>query len=172
MGPINAGFMRVTCLALLAMSMIAYAQESAQKQNTAPAKTEMATKVKRAVWNKVGDGVWEAKVPRFSNDDEGKYKPEFAIVRLTAEKYEEFQKSKKEDFLNKYTIFTYPVKKLSSCAASKPKKDEPKKAKEMKGSTGGDEGGEPYWYLAIAHWPGSTAACRAYSGWSEPKRED
>jgi hypothetical protein len=101
----------------------------------------------------LADGIWEAKIPRFVDEDEGD-KPEFGVVRLTAATYAEFQKEPKE-FLNEHTVFAKKVKVvLAGCPAAKPKTEDPK---------------AEYWYLVLAHWPGSTAACRAYAGWSPPK---
>jgi hypothetical protein len=133
----------VSVLLLLVMSMPAFAQDSALEQKSG------------GIWKKIADGVWVAKVPRFS-DHEEEVKPEFAVLRLTAARYAEFQKDPK-GFLNKYKIFDKDVRDLEACPAAKPKTEEPKVA---------------YWYTMKAHWPGSSAACQAYPGWSEPKPSD
>jgi hypothetical protein len=151
MGRINAGILSVTVVALLALTMPTLAQENEHKEK--PASTSSAAMAKHSIWKEKGDGVWEAYIPRFADDEEGKEKPEFAAVRLTADRYAEFQKGSR-DFLNDHKIFSHNVKVLESCTATKPKKEDPKSA---------------YWYLIVAHWPGSTAACQAYPGWSEPK---
>ena len=157
MGRINVGTMSVTFVALLVMTMPTFAQENEHnehKEKSTP-KTcyAMGTKEKGSIWAKCADGVWEAHIPRFVDEEEGKEKPEFAAVRLTAARYAEFQKGTK-DFLNDNKIFSKNVNRLESCPATKPKEDDPQNA---------------YWYLMVAHWPGSTALCYANPGWSEPK---
>lgn len=154
MGRINAGIMSVTFVALLAITMPTLAQENEHKEKAASTPCyEAATKEKGGVWAKCADGVWEAHIPRFVDEEEGKDKPEFAAVRLTAARYAEFQKGFK-GFLNHHNIFLHDVKVLKSCPAAKPNKEEPQTA---------------YWYLMVAHWPGSTALCYANPGWVEPK---
>lgn len=153
MGRFNSGMVSVTFLTLLTITTTTLAQESAQKQKPAPATSAaQGTKAKHSIWTEKAEGIWEAMIPRFVGDDEGDIKPEFAVVRLTAAKYAEFQKEPKE-FLNENKVFVHKVKVLDSCTAAKPKTEEAK---------------TEYWYLVVAHWPGSTAACRAYAGWSEP----
>lgn len=143
MGRIKTEIVSVTCLLLLVMSMAAFAPESAQE--------------KSGIWKKVADGVWAANVPRFPDAAEEAVKPEFAVLRLTAARYTEFQKNPK-GFLNMYKIFEKDVLKLEACPAAKPKTTEEPKV--------------TYYYAVPTHWPGSTAACQAYTGWSEPKSSD
>src|ERR1700686_1693208 len=149
MGRINAEIVSVTFLAFLVMSMPTLAQESTQKEKPAPTTSAAtATKEKHGSWKQRADGIWEAKIPRFADDDEGDIKPEFGVVRLTAARYAEFRKEPKE-FVNEHEIFGKKVRVvLESCPAAKPETEETKSG---------------YWYLGLAHWPGSTAACRAYA---------
>ena len=140
---IKTEFVSATCLLLLVMSMPAFAQESAQEQKPG------------GIWKNVADGVWAAKVPRFV-DQEEEVKPEFAVLRLTAARYAEFQKDPK-GFVNKHKIFAKDVRDLEACPAARPTTEEAKVA---------------YWYVMQSHWPGSSAACQAYPGWSEPKLSD
>ena len=76
MGRINAGSMSVTFVALLVITMPMLAQENEHnehKEKSAP-KTCYATgtKEKGGIWAKCADGVWEAHIPRFVDDEEGK----------------------------------------------------------------------------------------------------
>jgi hypothetical protein len=132
-------------LALLVISIVistpGFAQEAAQK----PA----ASAKEIHIWSKVVDGIWVAKVPRFSDKEE--LKPEFAVFRLSAARYEEFEKNPK-DFLNDHKTFSRPVNKVETCQT--PLKPDPK---------------VDYWYVVVPHWPGSTALCQAYPGGTEPK---
>jgi len=149
MGRIRAEIVSVACLALLAVGLPAGAQ-SAQEMKPAPASA--AKPERRGIWVKVEDGIWKASIPRFS-DKEEEVKPEFAVVRLAAAKYEELQKDPKK-FLNEHKIFDKDIKQLDVCLAAQPKEDGPKIS---------------YWYISMQHWPGSSARCQAFPGWGEPK---
>jgi hypothetical protein len=96
MGRINAGILSATFVALLVITTPSLAQENEHKEKSTP-KTCYATgtKEKGGIWAKCADGVWEAHIPSFVDDEEGKQKPEFAAVRLTAARYAEFQKGSK-----------------------------------------------------------------------------
>jgi len=149
MGRVKSEIVSVICLSLLAMSVPVGAQEAAQEKKPAP----VTTSVSHGIWKKVADGVWKAKVPRFPDDKKEEFKPEFAVLRLTTARYEEFKKDRKE-FLNKYKIFEKDVKKQELFYEATPKKEDP-------------EGS--YWYSTVLHWPNSTAAITAYPGWTDPK---
>ena len=151
MGRVKCEIASVICLALLAVSVPVRAQEAAQEKKPAPA--PMTTKATK-IWEKVADGVWEAKVPRFPYDKKEEYKPEFAVIRLSPERYEEFKKDRKE-FVNKHKIFgKVEVKKQDLFYETTPKKEDPD---------------DSYWYLVVVHWPSSTAAITSYPGWTDPK---
>ena len=150
MGRVKRAIVSVISLALLAVSVPVRAQEAAQEKKPAPA--SMTTKATK-IWVKVADGVWEAKVPRFPYDKKEEYKPEFAVLRLTPEKYEEFKKDRKE-FVNKHKVFDVDIKKQDLFSETTPKKEDPDNS---------------YWYLVVVHWPSSTTAITSYPGWTEPK---
>ena len=150
MGRVKSEIVSVIWLALLAVSMPVGAQEAAQEKK--PASAPMTTKATR-IWKKVADGVWKAQIPRFPDDKKEEYKPEFAVIRLTPERYEVFKKDRKE-FVNKHKIFGKEVKKQDLFYEATPKKEDPD---------------DSYWYLVIVHWPSSTAAISSYPGWTEPK---
>lgn len=139
----------VTFLALLGLSLTLVAQEATQQSNAAPATT---TRSKHGIWKQLSDGVWEAKVPRYSSDATENGNPEFAVLRLTDDTYAEFQKDHVA-FLNKYHVFRKAVRKQDECPEAKAK-DEKKAG--------------AFYYLMVPHWPTSTARCQAYPGWSEP----
>lgn len=148
MGRIKFAVLSVACLALLGLSLPVIAQESTQQEKPASSTT---TKTRHGIWKQVADGIWEAYIPRFSDDDE-KIKPEFAVLRLTSSTVAEFQKDH-EGFLNKNKIFHKPVNKVVQYLEAKPKKEDPP---------------ESYYYVTLAHWPGSSVAALLYQGWSEP----
>lgn len=150
MGRVKCEIASVICLALLAVSLAVRAQEAAQEKKPAP--PPMTTKTTK-IWEKVADGVWEAKVPRFPYDKKEEYKQEFAVIRLTPERYEEFKKDRKE-FVNKHKVFDKEVKKQDLFYETTPKKEDPDNS---------------YYYLVVVHWPSSTAAITSYPGWTEPK---
>jgi hypothetical protein len=150
MGRFKNEIVSVIWLALLAASLPVGAQEAAQEKKPAP--PPMTTKATK-IWEKLANGVWEAKVPRFPYDKKEEYKPEFAVIRLSPERYEEFKKDRKE-FVNKHKIFDKEVKKQELFSETTPKKEDPD---------------DSYWYLVVAHWPSSTAAITSYPGWTEPK---
>ena len=100
----------------------------------------------------VADGVWEAYIPTFDDKDE-EVKPEFAVIRLTAAKYQEFEQGGKA-FLNDNKVFSKKINQLEPCPSLTPQAQPPKVT---------------YYYLVVPHWPGSTAFCTAYTGWSPPK---
>jgi hypothetical protein len=114
----------------------------------------MTARTQSGAWKKVADGIWAVKVPKFPVDKKERVKPEFAVLRLSETRYDEFQRQR-VDFLNKYKIFSRPVNKQEACSAAKPQKEKTEAA--------------VYWYLIVTHWPSSTAACQAYAGWSEPE---
>jgi len=136
----------ILCVALLAVSLPVLAQESAQQTSASPTTTATAK------WEKVADGIWAVKIPRFPEDKKEDVKPEFAVLRLSEARYDEFQKNHVE-FLNKHKIFSKAVNKQEVCSAAKPQKEKSE---------------VQFWYTMFAHWPNSTAACQAYPGWSEP----
>ena len=148
MGRSKVAMLSVTYLALLGLSLLVIAQESAQQEKAAPSTT---TKTKQRTWKQVTDGIWEAYIPRFS-DKEELSKPEFAVLRLTSSALAEFQKDH-EGFLNKNKIFPKSVNKVVQYSEAKPKKEDPP---------------ESYYYVTLAHWPGSSVAAMVYQGWSEP----
>jgi hypothetical protein len=148
MGRLKSAILSVTCLALLGLSLPVIAQESTQQEKPASLTT---TKTKHGIWKQVADGIWEAYIPKFSDDDE-KTKPEFAVLRLTSTTFAEFQKDKVA-FLNKYKVFNVNVNKLALYSEAKPKNEDPPNS---------------YNYVTLAHWPSSTAAAQVYQGWSEP----
>jgi hypothetical protein len=151
MGRVKSEIVSVICLALLAVSVPLRAQEAAQEKKPAPA--PITTKAAKT-WEKLANGVWEAKVPRFPYDKKEEYKPEFAVIRLSPERYEEFKKDRKE-FVNKHKIFgKVEVKKQDLFYEATPKQEDPE---------------DSYWYLVVVHWPSSTAAISSYPGWTEPK---
>jgi hypothetical protein len=150
MGRVKSEIVSVICLALLAVSVPLRAQETAQEKKPAPA--PITTKAAKT-WEKLANGVWEAKVPRFPYDKKEEYKPEFAVIRLSPERYEEFKKDRKE-FVNKHKIFDKEVKKQDLFYEATPKQEDPE---------------DSYWYLVVVHWPSSTAAISSYPGWTEPK---
>lgn len=149
MGRIKFAVLSVTCLALLGLSLPVIAQESAQQERPAPSAS--TSQAKHGIWVQKADGIWEAKVPRFSDDHEPS-KPEFAVLRLSSNAYAEFQKDHVA-FLNKYKVFNHKVNKLAMYSEAKPKEADPP---------------ESYYYVTLAHWPTSTAAAQVYEGWSEP----
>jgi hypothetical protein len=155
MGRVHFRVSIVNMLALLALSMSASlpvsGQESAE-QNKPPAH-EVRSSEKTYSWTKVADGLWEAHISRFRKDPDEKNKPEFAVLRLSSEKYEDFQKDRKE-FLNKHKIFGANVKKQALFTPPPEQAVDPEP--------------EEY-YVIVAHWPGSTAAVTVYAGGSEPK---
>jgi hypothetical protein len=148
MGRSKVAMLSVTYLALLGLSLLVIAQESAQQEKAAPSTT---TKTKQRTWKQVTDEIWEAYIPRFS-DKEELSKPEFAVLRLTSSALAEFQKDH-EGFLNKNKIFPKSVNKVVQYSEAKPKKEDPP---------------ESYYYVTLAHWPGSSVAAMVYQGWSEP----
>lgn len=149
MGRLKSAVLGVTSVTLLGIALPTLAQEAAQQSNPAPSTT---SKTKRGIWKQVAEGVWEAKVPHFTDDPNESFKPEFAVLRLTEDTYAEFQKDHVA-FLNKYHIFGRDVKKQDDCTELK--------AKHEKKATA-------FYYLSVPHWPTSTAYCMAYPGWSEP----
>jgi len=144
-GRFKGEILSVTCLALLGLCVPLIAQENAQQEK--PASSSTTTKKTHGIWKAVADGIWEAKVPRFSDDQ-----PEFAVLRLTEDSYGEFKKDHLA-FLNKYKIFGRKVKKVALYSEAKPKAADPP---------------DSYYYVTLAHWPTSTAAAEVYQGWSEP----
>ena len=97
MGRVKSEIVSVICLSLLAVSVPVGAQEAAQEKKPAP----VTTSISHGIWKKVADGVWKAKVPKFPDDKNEEFKPEFAVIRLTPARYEEFKKDRKV-FVNKH----------------------------------------------------------------------
>lgn len=151
MGRLKSAVLGVTSVTLLGIALPTLAQEAAQQSNPAPSTTSKT--MSRGPWKKVADGVWKAHIARFYDKKEGKEKPEFAVIRLTAANYAEFQKDHKK-FLNDHKIFERDVNKQDTCTATEPQQQKTEDA---------------YWYLVVSHWPGSSALCVAYPGWSEPQ---
>ena len=155
MGRVNFRVSIVSMLALLVLSVSASlpvsGQESAEQNK--PTAHALRSKEKTYDWTKVADGLWEAHISHFKKDAAEKNKPEFAVLRLSSEKYEDFQKNRKE-FLNKHQIFGAKVKKQELFTPPPEQAVDP-------------EPGQ--YYVVVAHWPGSTAAVTVYAGGSEPK---
>jgi hypothetical protein len=155
MGRITFRLARVASVTLLLMAfgtaVRGFAQEAEQEKK--PATHELSEKEKTYTWKKVADGIWEAHIARFPHDRKEKDKPEFAVLRLSAEKYKEFQKDRKE-FLNKYGILKAKVKKQELFTPPPPQEEDP----------------DPdVYYLVLSHWPGSAVAAVTYSGGGQPK---
>ena len=68
--------------------------------------------------------------------------PEFAILDLSEEKYENFKETPKE-FVNKYKIFSQPVRELKACCSSETTEKKEKASKDP--------------YVVVSLWPGSKA---------------
>lgn len=154
MGRVYFRVVSVTSLALLLMSMgvtRSVAQESTEQKKSV--RHELLPKERTYNWKKVDEGIWEAHVSRFPHDEKEKNKPEFAILRLSSEKYTEFQKDRKE-FLNKHKIFEAKVKKQTLFTEPPPQEEDPP---------------PDQYYVVVPHWPGSTAAVTTYAGGSQPK---
>lgn len=149
MGHFKAVFLRVICLALV-LNIPALAQEAAATQKPAASKT--SSRYNYGPWKKVAEGIWKANISRFPNASGQPKNPEFAVVRLSSARYDEFQQNRK-GFLNDHKIFSKDVNKQDSCSAANPQ-TQPK--------------GDAYYYILVPHWPGSSAACAAYAEWSEP----
>ena len=47
------------------------------------------------IWERIAPGLWAANVSRFSRDRDEDVRPEFAIVRLSAEGFAEFARDRK-----------------------------------------------------------------------------
>lgn len=148
----------VTCMALLsatlAVSFRMLAQESAQpgdQRKNLPTKETDSNK-KTYDWRKVADGIWEAHISPFPHSENAKWEPEFAVVRLTAVRYAEFEKNR-IDFLNDHHIFGKKIKTQESCPVTS----------EVQQATAGER------FLVLVHWPDSMAACQAYTSRGEPK---
>ena len=149
MGRLKSAVLSVTCLALLGLSLPVIAQESTQQPKPDPSTTTSQTN--QGIWKQVADGIWEAYIPPFSDPNE-KIKPEFAVLRLTSTTFAAFQKDH-EGFLNTNKIFPKPVNRVVQYLEAKPKNEDPP---------------ESYYYVTLAHWPGSSVAAMVYQGWSEP----
>ena len=81
------------------------------------------------------------KVPRIDKE------AEFAIVRMNDAEYKKFQQSPK-DWIDDHHIFSAKVKRMKPPAMVAPEKDPPPE--------------ETYWYVILAHWPGSTCSYITY----------
>jgi len=131
------------------------ARKARQREAGSATSASYGHKEKHGPWTKLADGIWEAKIPRFVDNDE-EYKPEFGVVRLNAATYCDFRKSPAEFLKRAQAFLTKKVKVvLEGCPAAKPTSEE-------KSSTG-------TWCLPICR--AVTAACRAYAGWSPPNLE-
>lgn len=145
MGRINFRVGMVSTLALLvvALSFGLFAQEAAEKQ-------EQESKTKKPEptydWKKGAEGVWKAHITQFPGDGGEKSKPEFSVLRVTAEEYKEFRHHRRE-FLNHHQVFSKDVNKQATCPIASGVPVNP---------TGAG------YYLVILHWPNSTALCTAY----------
>lgn len=129
------GTATVACVLFLLVASVALAQQSTKGQDAGPNVSE-----KKGPWVEVAEGVGVAKVERPKGGQ-----PEFAILHLSDATYGEFQKDRM-GFVNKYQIFDNKVNVFPDCAAS------PKQ-----------QGGDPDWYVMIAHWPSSNARCMTLS---------
>jgi hypothetical protein len=143
------GIAIASCLLFLLVSTRTVAQQSATKGGAAAVKK--TTPVVEGTCNKhdwaIHHGVCRRKVQKLFDNE-----PEFAILRLSAEQYKDFQKDPKE-FLNKHETFDKPVRKATTFSEAKPETDPP-----------GDA-----WYVMVAHWPGSTASGKAFPASSPPE---
>jgi hypothetical protein len=101
----------------------------------------------------VDEGIWEAHVSRFPSAKKGKKEPEFAILRLSADRYKEFQKDA-VGFVNKHGVFGVPANRPSVMTPPPPQVEDPQ---------------PDVYYVIVPHWPGSTIAATAYAGGSAPK---
>lgn len=100
---------------------------------------------KCGIWDQLAPGVWEAYISRFASEKDEELKPEFAVLRLSTERYDEFRKDRK-GFFNRYRVFEKDLREQELFAA------EPQQS----------EGKLQYWYLLAIHWPGSSGGCHAY----------
>lgn len=154
MGRFKYGVISVTFLSLLLWSMPLLAQENAKAgDEQKPASHKISSKAKTYDWKKIDEGIWEAHISRFPHDKNEKEKPEFAILRLSSQRYQEFQKERKE-FLIKHKIFEADVKRESGYREPPPQAQDPDPTE---------------YYVMIPHWPGSTYFATTYSGGGEPK---
>ena len=142
---LKGGFLSIAFLALLALGIPVVAQDSAPQQNANSKDTS-------GPWQKVADGVWKASISRFPSEKGEPQGPEFAVLRLSVSRYEEFKKNS-TDFLNYQKTFSKDVKKVVFFHEAAPPTPAPTDA---------------YWYVIVSHWPPSSAAAVAYSEWSEP----
>ena len=133
-------FVAVAVLMSLAVSVPVSAQEAA-KNETDQSSVKKSSKPRS--WTERGKGIRVTYISSFKPDSE----PEFAILRLAAAEYKEFQENPK-DWVNDHHIFKAQVRHLESCSATKPQKDPP--------------GDEPFWYIMLPHYPSSNAMCVSY----------
>lgn len=100
-------------------------------------------------WCQIGTGIWFAYIPNFTAPSGSTY-PEFGVLRMTDQVYQAFHSActggTGATYLNKYPVFANKLNVvLSACPyASAP------------------QNGSPYWYVAVPHWPNSTAAAAGY----------
>jgi hypothetical protein len=139
---------RISALFCCALFLVAggttLAQEKGQKEQKAQTQ-------KPPVWVALDKGVdvirlWDVAKPPTTE-------PEIAILRLSNDRYAEFQKAPKE-FVNRYKVYSKDVRDLPACAVKEYK---------MAGGNG--------WIIAEPHWPDSGVECAAFSpaGWPERK---
>jgi len=137
----------ILCVAILALAagIPVLAQESAPQQESATPKDTSGP------WKKVADGIWKANISAFPGAKEPG--PEFAVLRLSAERYDQFKKEP-TNFLNNPQTFHAKVKQVVFFEEAAPKTR----------ATGDD-----FWYVVTSHWPPSSAASVAYAEWSAPE---
>lgn len=154
MGRFKYGVISVTFLALLAGSIPLLAQENTKASDEQKrAGHKMTDKEKTYSWKRIDEGIWEAHVSRFPHDKDEKDKPEFAILRLSSPRYQDFQKNH-GDFLIKHKIFEADVKREAGFTAPPPQTEDPAPTQ---------------YYVVIAHWPESTYFVTTYAGGGQPK---
>ena len=142
----KVGILWVVLLALLAVGIPVVAQQTTPPQKSATPKDTSDP------WQPVADGIWKASISRFPSTKGVPQGPEFAVLRVSAKHYQEF-KTNPKDFLNDHKTFSANVNKVVFFKEAAPQT-----------RTATDD----YWYVVTSHWPPSSAACVAYSEWSEP----
>ncbi|HEY1271781.1 MAG TPA: hypothetical protein VGF08_07335 [Terriglobales bacterium] len=141
---INKLILGLTALAVFCLGTALYVQPTAAKPMLDAGSSSKDIKI----WVDKGDGVQIAQIPRFIKDAN---EPEFAILRLSVDKYKEFQKDPLA-FLNHIPTFSQPIKKANKCSDCEysPKSDS-------------KDPSDPY-FIVIGHWPGSKAIYQIYPG--------
>jgi len=132
----------VFCLLFFLLSRPALAQEASQHKSGQMGQEEKPEqkmhKAKVGGWIHLADGLDVVRIKRLEREG-----PEFAILDLSEEKYEDFKETPKE-FVNKYKIFSQPVRELKACCSSETTEKKEKASDK-----------DPY--VVVSHWPGSKA---------------